>query len=65
MTDKELTTVPEFLNRYSISRTAFYREILAGRLEIVKRGRRTLVTRQAADNWVKSLEKGIPEQPSL
>ncbi len=57
MTEKELITIPEFIVRYSISRTAPYREVTAGRLRLTKRGRRSLVSRADADAWMKNLRQ--------
>jgi len=41
--------------RYAISHTAFYREIWADRLRIIKRRRRTLVARLDAEKWLEKL----------
>lgn len=60
--EKELTPVQEFLHKFSIPRTSFYREVNTGRLKTVKRGRRTFITRAAADKWLKSLPEGQPSQ---
>jgi len=51
--EQELYRVREFCERYAISRTAFYREVWANRLQIIKRGSRTLVTRTEAERWLK------------
>ena len=53
--EQEVFRVSEFCQRYAISRTAFYREVWAQRLHIIKRGRRTLVTKLDADTWLNSL----------
>lgn len=55
--EKEIITVPEFLTRYSISRTAFYREVNAKRLRLLKRGRRSLIAREDAQAWVDLLKQ--------
>ena len=52
---KELITIPEFLLKFSISRTSFYREVGEGRLSIIKRGRRTLVSYEEAMRWMRNL----------
>ena len=44
-------TVPEFLEAHRISRTFFYSEVGAGRLRLMKAGRRTLITQEAAAEW--------------
>jgi predicted DNA-binding transcriptional regulator AlpA len=51
----ELITVAEFLARYSIGRTSFYREVAAGRLPIRKFGTATRVARADAEAWAASL----------
>lgn len=55
--DNILITVPEFLRKYAISRTSFYKEVKEGRLCVVKRGRRTLITKQDSEVWLQSLER--------
>jgi hypothetical protein len=49
--ESEVLRITEFCQRYAISRTAFYREVWGQRLRIVKRGRRTLITRVEAERW--------------
>jgi len=58
---KELFTVPQFIERYAISRTSLYEEAKRGRLRLLKRGRRTLIERQAAEDWLDSLRKASQE----
>ncbi len=53
--DKLLITVPEFLRQYAISRTSFYKEVKDGRLCIIKRGRRTVVSTSDANQWLEAL----------
>ena len=53
--DKQLETLPEFCERHSLSRTAAYREIREGRLQITKVGRRTLIARTDAEAWLDEL----------
>jgi len=55
MEEKELLTIGEFTCRYSISRTSLYREIQAKRLCLIKRGRRSLISRIDAAAWVDAL----------
>lgn len=52
---EEMLTVAEFLARYKISRTEFYRQVNAGRIPIRKLGYATRVTRDDAEAWANSL----------
>ena len=54
---KRLLKIPEFLELYSISRTAFYREVGAGRLALTKIGKASRVAIGDAEAWVASLPK--------
>jgi hypothetical protein len=51
----ELFTVADFLGRYSISRTSFYREVAANRIRIRKFGTATRIAREDAEAWAASL----------
>ena len=51
----ELMNVNDFLHRYSIGRTSFYREVAAGRLRIRKFGTATRIARTDAEAWMESL----------
>lgn len=51
----ELMTVADFLSRYSISRTEFYRHVQAGRIRLTKLGTASRVARADADAWLASL----------
>jgi hypothetical protein len=53
--EQEAFRVPEFCQRYAISRTSLYKEIGENRLRIVKRGRRTLIARVEAERWFATL----------
>ncbi len=44
-----------FCNLFGIGRTLAYREIKEGRLKIVKVGRRTLISADAAKQWLEQL----------
>lgn len=56
MTDTpELMTVADFLRRYSIGRTTFYREVAAGRITLRKLGIASRVARTDAERWAASL----------
>ena len=54
---KRLLKIPEFLELYSISRTAFYREVTAGRLLLTKIGNASRIAQEDAAAWVASLPK--------
>jgi hypothetical protein len=47
--------VSEFCQVYVISKASFYREVQAGRLRILKRGRRSLVECAEAERWFSCL----------
>lgn len=51
----ELMTVADFLTRYSIGKSSFYREVAAGRLRLRKYGTATRVARADAQQWAESL----------
>jgi excisionase family DNA binding protein len=48
-------TINKALEILSIGRTKFYQELNAGRIKALKVGKRTLVTQESIDNWLKSL----------
>lgn len=48
-------TPPEFMETYKTSRSAFYREVQAGRLRIRKIGRATRIAVADAEAWAASL----------
>lgn len=52
---KELMTVKEFLENYSISRRVFYYEVKKKKIKIKKLGSRTLIHREDAEAWAKTL----------
>jgi hypothetical protein len=51
------TSLDKFCAENSVCRATAYREIAAGRLEARKVGRKTIVTKEAARDWLKSLPK--------
>jgi hypothetical protein len=53
--DQEADSVNDFCVRYNCSRTDFYRQINAGKISILKRGRRTFVSRTEGRRWFASL----------
>ena len=55
--------VRSFCTAYGISRSFAYVEIKAGRLKTLKAGRRTLIPRQAADDWLNGLDRGVGKAP--
>lgn len=54
----ELMSVREFLDSFRIGRTTFYREVAAGRIRVIKIGRSTRVSREAAAEWLTALNAG-------
>lgn len=52
---KELYSVAEFMAAFGISRSAFYAEVRAGRLRLVKFGATSRVKRADALAWVENL----------
>lgn len=62
--EKKAYDIKSFCKAYSISRTLTYREIASGRLQILKLGRKTLITRQAAENWLQLRQSARPIEPS-
>jgi excisionase family DNA binding protein len=53
--EKRALSVNEFCRRYGVGRTTTYEEIKAGRLKVVKAGKRTLVPADAAESWLNNL----------
>jgi hypothetical protein len=51
--------IRSFCAAYSVSRSFAYLEIKAGRLKPLKAGRRTLIPRQAAEDWLNALDRGL------
>jgi hypothetical protein len=51
----ELMTVGDFLARYRIGRTTFYREVAARRLKLRKLGSATRIARSDAQAWADGL----------
>ena len=50
-------SISEFCQRYSVGRTVAYAEIAAGRLQALKLGRRTLISLDGAEEWLRALPK--------
>ena len=49
-------TVKDFLAWARISRTTFYKQVNEGRIPLVKVGKRSLVRRIDAENWLSNLQ---------
>ena len=47
--------IPEFCRKFVISKSSFYRELNAGRLNVYKRGKRTMIERVEAERWHSNL----------
>lgn len=52
-------SIPEFCRAAGIGRSRAYEEIRAGRLRIVKCGRRTLIPADALHDWLKALQAAV------
>jgi excisionase family DNA binding protein len=48
-------SLPEFCERYNVGRTLAYEEINAGRLRARKVGKRTIISHDDAEDWLRSL----------
>ena len=48
-------SVDEFCERYGLGRSKVYEELKAGRLRGRKVGRRTIITEDDAENWLRRL----------
>ncbi len=57
MSEREAFDIRAFAKAYGISRSQVYLEIKSGRLAIFKVGRRTLISRDAAEAWRQALER--------
>jgi hypothetical protein len=51
--------VSEFCKKFIISKTSFYREVNAGRLMLLKRGKRSIVDKAEAERWYTNLPKSL------
>ena len=49
---KQVYSIQEFAAAYGVSRSTVYKEIETGRLRILKVGRRTLISLEAAAAWL-------------
>jgi hypothetical protein len=58
ITSKPVYTVPEFCLQHRISRSLLYKLLQEGKgPRIMKAGKRTLITNEAAEAWRRRLEK--------
>ena len=55
--DQQLMTINEFCDIFCISRTTAYKEIKLNRLNILKVGKKTLISADAAQAWIDLLEE--------
>ena len=55
--EPQVYDLASFCKDYSISRSFAYLEIKAGRLKPFKAGRKTLISREAAEAWRRGLEE--------
>jgi hypothetical protein len=55
--EQEIFRVNDFCVRFAISRSEFYRQVNANRLQVMKRGRRTYVTRGDAMAWIEKQQR--------
>jgi hypothetical protein len=62
--EQEIYRVNDFCKHFSISRSAFYREVRANRLSILRRGCRTFVSRRDAEAWIERQRQGCGAQES-
>jgi excisionase family DNA binding protein len=63
MSNERAFNIGEFCRRYGIGRTTAYAEVKAGRLALLKVGRRSLVTHDDAERWLRNLVDDVPEKP--
>ena len=64
MPDVQAYDVQSFAKAYGISRAQVYVEIKCGRLRNFKVGRRTLISREAAEAWQRALEAAMGSTPT-
>ena len=58
--NKQLITLKEFQDWASVSHSTVYRLINSGKLKAVKGGKRTFITKEAANDYLASLEPVMP-----
>lgn len=57
-TETQAFTVEAFCTAYGVGRSYLYEEIAAGRIEVRKAGRRTLIPAESARQWFDALPSG-------
>ena len=63
---KEASTIPQFCDGHNISRTHFYQLIKDGKApRLMKVGRRTLISQEAAAEWRKRMESETAGEKSF
>lgn len=65
ISNKRLLTIEDFMAEYGPRRTVAYELIGSGELQAVKLGRRTYITREAAEAWMKTLAPYEPGAKNL
>ena len=55
-------TIHEAIDASRIAKTKIYAEIKAGRLPIIKIGRRTLIRREALEAWLRAAERRVEQE---
>ncbi len=55
--NKLALSIDEFCDAFGVGRTKVYDEINAGRLPIIKVGKRTIITMDGAAEWQRTLEE--------
>lgn len=60
--EKKCYRIAEFCSAYGIGRTRTYEEIKKGRLKIIKFGNMTLISQEAAQAWLRSVESDAQKQ---
>lgn len=53
--EKLAFSIAEFCRRFGVGRTKVYEEVRQGRLRARKIGRRTIITKDDADDWLQQL----------
>ncbi|CDX45292.1 hypothetical protein MPLSOD_90064 [Mesorhizobium sp. SOD10] len=56
-------TIKDFCRAYGVSRSLVYKEMAAGRLTARKAGRRTLILKEVADDWLRTLPMARSGRP--
>lgn len=58
-TKKELMSIDEFLDIYSIGRSAYFNLVKKGKLKITKLGSRTFIKRIDAEIWMSKIGEEV------